>query len=481
MSTGRTAADETGRTAEVEDRGREVPRAPGHWGPLGHLPLLRRGLLPALAELGAVAPVARLRFGAVTKYVVSDGNVAQEILADKSQAFGRKRVIRGFRPLTGDGLLALEGPEHREHRRTLAPAFGRAALARVTPLICQVASEHARRIPSGTAIDVDHEMLRLSADITLRCLLRSQTDHDTVSWLAAKAAPLSRGILLRMLAPAWSAALPTPEAIARRRATHRLQQVVADLLAGRTPAQDGDDVCSLLERAACPAQGPVRLTRTAVVDELVTLLVASSEGTAVTLAWAWHELARHPQAEQAVQAEADALFNSGRPLPERILDHLPLTTRAVTEALRLYPVPVIPRNALRDVKVGEFRIPRGAEVLLNLYGIHRNPAHYPHPHTFDPNRWTAETTPLALSSAYMPFSTGSHRCIGASFAALTAPIALAALAVRFQMRPADPGRPVRAVPGVVTRPNRLLMTAAPRGDAGTGMQWVCRKSPTAST
>ncbi|MGW7103824.1 cytochrome P450 [Streptomyces sp. NPDC054883] len=439
---------------------REVPRAPGYR--LGHLPLLKHGLLPALARLGAGPPVVRLQFGAVTKYVVSEGGLAQEILVDKGQAFGRSRVIRGFRPVTGNGLLALEGPEHREHRRTLAPAFGRAPLARITPLICEVACERAGRMPSGTALNVDHEMLRLSADITVRCLLGSHVDQETVSWLAAKAAPLSRGVLLRMLAPAWSPGLPTPESIARRRATHRLRQVVAALPARHTPAEGGNDVLSLLESAVCPAQGQARLTPTAVVDELVTLLVASSEATAVTLAWAWHELARHQEAERAVQTEADALFNSGRPLPEKVLEHLPLTTRAVMEVLRLYPVPVMPRNALREVTVGGFRIPRGAEVLLNVHGIHRNPDHYPHPHTFDLHRWTADTTPLALTSAYMPFSTGAHRCIGAPFATLIAPIALAAVAARFQLRPFLPERPVRPVAGVVTRPDRLVMTATAR-------------------
>lgn len=456
---------------------REVPRAPGHR--LGYLPLLRRGLLPALARLGAGAPVVRLQFGAVSKYVVSDGDLAQEILADKAQAFGRKRMIRSFRPVTGDGLFALEGPEHREHRRILTPAFSRAALARVTPLICEAASEHAGRMPSGTALDLNHEMLRLSADITVRCLVRSQTDQETVSWLATKAAPISKGILLRMLAPAWSPALPTPEGIARRRATHRLRQVVADLPARHMPDAGGNDVLSVLEKAACPARGQAPLTRTSVVDELVTLLIASSEATAVTLAWAWHELARHPQAEQAVQAEADTLFNSGRPLPEKLMEHLPFTNRAVMEVLRLYPVPVMPRNALREVNVGGFRFPSGAEVLINLYGMHRNPASYSDPHTFDPHRWAANTSPIALSSAYMPFSTGSHRCIGAPFAALIAPIALAALAARFQLRPTDPRHRVRAVPGVVTRPNRLVMTAAPRAGAVIGAQrGVHEQSPT---
>lgn len=101
----------------------------------------------------------------------------------------------------------------------------------MTPRICEVASEFAGRFPSDTAVDLRQEMPGLSADITVRCLFRSHTERETVSWLAAKAAPLSKGVLLRMLAPAWSPGLPTPEAIARRRATYKLR-------AGRAQCHD---------------------------------------------------------------------------------------------------------------------------------------------------------------------------------------------------------------------------------------------------
>ncbi|MFF1497001.1 cytochrome P450 [Streptomyces sp. NPDC058304] len=457
--TGWAGTDETDDVA-VAGGAREVPRAPGHR--LGHLPLLKHGLLPALAQLGAAAPVVRLQVGAVSKYVVSDGDMAREILADKGQAFGRRRMVRAFLPLTGEGLFALEGTEHRDHRSLLAPAFSRAALARMIPRICEAACEFAGRWPSDTALDLVHEMLELSADITVRCLFRSHTQWETISWLAAKSASLSKGVLLRMLAPAWSPPLPTPEAIARRRATHQLRRLVQALPGRHTPDEHGGDVLSLLQAATCPMQGPPGITPTAMVDEMVTLLVASSEATAMTLAWAWHELADSPAAEQAVQSEADALFNSGRPVSANILDHLPFTSRVTTEILRLYPVPVMPRSALREVTVSGFRLPRGAEVLLNLYGIHRNPTHYPSPHTFDPQRWSPDAASLPPRSAYLPFSSGGHRCIGAPLAALTAPIALAALAARFKLRPVDPHRKVRAVPGVVTRPNRLVVTATAR-------------------
>ncbi|MER6256212.1 cytochrome P450 [Streptomyces sp. NPDC001584] len=460
------AATEAGRTggknpeaAVTPVAGRDVPNAPGHRRLLGHLPLMRDGMLPMLRELGEAGPVVKLQLGPGTKYVISDGELAHEILADKTNAFGRERMARGFRPVTGDGLFTLDGTAHRERRKIVTPAFTRTPLAATTPLICQVTSDFAKRLPPRTVLELDHEMLKLSVDIAVRCLFRSEAPVDTVSWLATKAFTLSRGILLRMTAPLWLPPMRTPSGW---RATRTLREVAETLSARHVPAGCGNDVLSLLDEAACPVQGEPNITRTAVIDELITFLAANSDATAMTLAWAWHELAQNRDLEHAVQSEADALFNSGRPLPDKVVEHLPLTSRVVKEVMRLYPIPVVARNTVREVTVGGFRLPPRAEVLLNLYGIHRDPTVYPHPDTFDPHRWTGDEALTTRGNAYLPFSAGAHRCVGAPFAAISAPVALAALAARFELRPAHPDRPVKAVAGVVTRPKRLLMTATPR-------------------
>lgn len=448
--------------AGATEVGCDVPLAPGFRGPLGFLPLLGRGLLPALLELGAAGPVVRLRIGPASKYVVSDPALAREILTDQCGTFGRQSMVRGFRPVTGDGLFTLDGSTHRHHRRVMAPAFSRASLAATTPLLCAAAVDFARRWPSDTPLDIDREMLKLAADLTVRALFRADAPLGTIAWLASKASTLSKAVQDRMVAPTWLPPVPTPGLISSRRAARRLREVVQVLSERHTPAEGGNDVLSLLRAAVCPVEGSPALSRAAVVDELVTLLVASSEATAMTLAWAWHELARNPEIEQAVQQEADDLFGSGNAPQGKVLDRLPVASAVTQEVLRFYPIPVVPREVLREVYVGGFRLPAGAEILLNFYSIHRDPAQYTRPEIFDPHRWSPSAARMPSHEAYLPFSTGAHRCIGAPFAAISVPIALAVLAARFQLRPTSPERPVRPVGGVVTRPDRLVMTATAR-------------------
>ncbi|OKJ95136.1 hypothetical protein AMK26_31600 [Streptomyces sp. CB03234] len=461
-------------TREVREV-REVPWAPGRRGPLGHLPLLRHGLLPALLELGAAGPMVRARLGTTTVYVVSDGDLTHEVLADRAAAFGRERVARGMREAMGDGLFTVEAEIHRERRRIVQPAFGRASLAATAPLMCRVASDVAGQWPVRTAFDVGDEALKLSTALTVRALFRSEASTEWVARLVGSGAMLSKGTRLRGVAPRWYSRVPTPGNLAYRRAVRLLREALEALYAHHAPPACGGDLLSLLNRAACPGEGAPHegtagngtpgITRATVLDEMATFFLAGVGTTGRAVAWACHELAANHHLEEAVQREADALFHSGRPLPANVLDALPVTSRVISEVLRLYPVPVLPREALREVTVGGFRLPRGAVVVLNLYALHRDPAVYPRPSAFDPDRWSPDAPHPVPRTAYLPFGAAAHRCVGAPFTTLAAPVALAAIATRFRLRPADPHRPVRAVGGVTTFPDRMLMTATPRSGA----------------
>ncbi len=47
-------------------------------------------------------------------------------------------------------------------------------------------------------------------------------------------------------------------------------------------------------------------------DEVITLLVAGHETTALTLAWALYEIARHPDVDTALRDEVAAVIGPGR-------------------------------------------------------------------------------------------------------------------------------------------------------------------------
>jgi cytochrome P450 len=55
-------------------------------------------------------------------------------------------------------------------------------------------------------------------------------------------------------------------------------------------------------------------------------------------------------------------------------------------------------------------------VAISPYTLHRNPAYFPDPERFDPDRWTPENEATIPRYAYLPFGAGPHVCIGNHFA-----------------------------------------------------------------
>ncbi|KAM4755159.1 25-hydroxyvitamin D-1 alpha hydroxylase, mitochondrial isoform 2-T2 [Cyanocitta cristata] len=207
---------------------------------------------------------------------------------------------------------------------------------------------------------------------------------------------------------------------------------------------------------------------------------------ASTLAWSLYELARNPGAQAALHRElvaataTNGVTNSDGATTDSAtaaatataLGRLPLLRAVVKETLRLYPV--IPANARvvpdRDIRVGDYLLPRQTLITLCHYATSRDSRFFPVPNAFRPERWlrhrdTGDTpgdTPghppgTGHPFASLPFGLGPRSCVGRRLAELQLHMALAQILLRFEVRPEPEGGHVRPM----TR--TLLAPAAPIG------------------
>jgi cytochrome P450 len=172
-------------------------------------------------------------------------------------------------------------------------------------------------------------------------------------------------------------------------------------------------------------------------DELMTLLLAGHETTAMSLAWALERLARHPEALRRAAAEADA--GGG-----------PYTEAAIRETLRVRPVfAVVARKVKKPFELGGYEIPPGATIMPSPALVHHRPSVYPDPDEFRPERFL-DSPPGTYT--WIPFGGGSRRCIGAAFALLEIQVVLSTLLA--STRPLAPDPEAEA-------PRRRLITLGP--------------------
>jgi cytochrome P450 len=163
------------------------------------------------------------------------------------------------------------------------------------------------------------------------------------------------------------------------------------------------------------------------IDNLVTFLAAGHETTAKALTWTLYLLARAPDWQERIRAEAVEVAGKD-PIAAGHIDALPVTRAVIKEGLRLYPpAPVMTRVAATRTKLGPETIAPGTLVVIPIYVVHRHRKLWDDPDRFDPDRFRPEREAKYPRTQFMPFGFGPRTCIGMSFAMMEATAILATL------------------------------------------------------
>ncbi|RZC73037.1 hypothetical protein C5167_048519 [Papaver somniferum] len=142
---------------------------------------------------------------------------------------------------------------------------------------------------------------------------------------------------------------------------------------------------------------------------------AGTDTTSSTVEWAMAELLHNPSKMTKAQQELSDILGKDQPIEESDIIRLPYLQAVVKETLRLHPpVPfLVPHKAENNVEIHDFVVPKGAQVLVNVWAIGRDPALWKDPTCFSPERF------LDLKSDYkgqdfelIPFGSGRRICPG---------------------------------------------------------------------
>jgi cytochrome P450 len=396
-------------------------------------------------------------------YFVADPACIEEILVKKADSFRKDRTSRLLSRVVGNGLLVNEGDSWRRQRRLLQPAFHHRQLQAYADVMVGAIDKAAATWQAGQVRDVHEDMMGVTMNIVAEALFGADISadaHHLGRIIAELMEEFGRilGLAARFQPPAW---VPTATNRQFRRSARKVDEVILAIIdARRKQGGDRDDLLSLLIRARDEDGGA--MTDAQVRDEAVTLFLAGHETTALTLTYALHLLATHPE-HQARLADELARVLAGRTPSLGDLETLKYTDAVVLEAMRLYPPAwVMARQALTDVEIGGYHFRKGAEFVMSPWVLHRDPKSFEDPTAFKPERWDGDLAHRLPRFAYFPFGGGPRVCIGNRFAMMEAKLVLARTLQRFRFE-VTPETNLTLFPSVTLRPRngvRLRLAAA---------------------
>ena len=85
-------------------------------------------------------------------------------------------------------------------------------------------------------------------------------------------------------------------------------------------------------------------------------------------------------------------------------------------------------------QLGGYTVPRGAQVISNISGVHLDEKWFPEPQQFRPDRFLDDQGRLKPSRALMPFSVGKRSCLGETLARTELFLFVTTVVQRYRLR-----------------------------------------------
>lgn len=375
----------------------------------------------------------------------------REILVVQNSNFVKERTVQRMKMLVGEGLITSEDPFHRKQRILAQPAFYRQRISGYADAIVHKATVFRERRRPGQQLDIALEMMHLALDVIAKTLFDSDVAAE-VEQISSEVNSIMRLYNFLVMVP-YAEMLqhyPLPGMRRFRRARARLNAIVYQMIEEhRRDNRDRGDLLSILLSARYDDGGAMPDLQ--VRDEVMTIFLAGYETIANALTWTWYLLSQNPDAERQLHKEVDSVLK-GRDATFDDLPNLKYSEMVLAESMRLFPPAwAMGRMALEDFELGPYFMPKGANIFLSQYIMHRDPRYFPDPERFDPDRWLPEAKASRPRFSYFPFGGGARQCIGESFAWMEGTLILATLAQRWRPKLA-PGHRVEPQALITLRP-----------------------------
>jgi cytochrome P450 len=399
--------------------------------------------------------ILHVRLAGKHYYLINHPEQIETVLLAEYQV--KRSIPQPMQHALGKGLICSADEHHRRARALIQPFFQKQSTQEIAATILGYAQQQLQPWRDGDVRDIEAEMIHLTLGIILKTMVGTDFG-DAIGAFANAAGTVHKNgnatpgaFIHTLLARLPLVGRYTPLG----RARSYLDQTVYRLICTRRDAGtvDGKDLLSMLLRLKLHGDPETRkfITDRMIRDEVLTMLTAGHETISSALAWTWHLLSLHPEAEQALHEELETVLAGRQPSVED-LPKLRYTRMVFSESMRLYPpVWAAARSTMAELNVGGYRIPTRSRIYFTQYLVHRDARFHPDPDRFDPERFLPGEQAKRPKFSYFPFGGGNRQCIGEGLAWMEALLLIAFLGQRWRFRPV-PGHPIEVEPLIALQP-----------------------------
>ncbi len=363
-------------------------------------------------------------------YFINDAAEVRRILTRRHSKYHKGPGFERVKMLLGNGLIVSDGDVWRRSRRMIQPAFSRQNVHRLMKVMVECSDRRAAHWADLAANNKQCNITAETSDFALELILISIFSSDYENRIMTEGgnpfAFLSRD--------------STRDLSVVMKVRH-LRQLLLSIIEDRRAGKGSDEFDFLSMYLQATDKGGQPFSDRELLDELMTLIVAGFETSANTLNWVWYLIAKHPDVEAKLIAEAAEKLPNVSALSADALGEMQYTQQVLEEALRLYPpVWLFTRRAHELDELEDFDVAPDTDIYLSPFILHRTEHYWENPEAFDPDRFTPSDKPKK-DRPYFPFSLGPRRCLGEYFSFLEMKVHLGFLLPRFRMQLVDEAEP----------------------------------------
>ncbi|CAG9827255.1 unnamed protein product [Diabrotica balteata] len=339
----------------------------------------------------------------------------------------------------GEGLLVSTGAKWKKRRRMLTPAFHFSILENFLEVFDSVGDifiQKLRREVGKKSVDISELVSLYTLDVICEAAmgikLNAQTDSTSPYVRSTKS--MCYIIIDRVLSPLDPSLYPLTLNYYREKRALRVLHAYTDSAIDKRISEKKKKIevvvdentnigikkkQAFLDLLLDYTMDGKPLSRTDIREEVDTFMFEGHDTTSSAISFAMFALATHPEVQKKAFMEQKEMFGNfadAKPTISQLQD-MKYLDLIIKETLRLYPsVPILGRRLPEDMEYDGHLLPKGMNILLSTFAMHRCEEYFPESLKFIPERF--EDAKLTNPYVYTPFSAGPRNCIGQKFAIL---------------------------------------------------------------